>query len=134
MPLNKVHSVKTIDRVAAELEETVDRIFDLAVDMETEDGLIWVYGPGDDTVIAFTPFGIENLRELHRNGPAQRALTACGPRRMLTHENATRPIFRSLVKVPPRWMLFQPRHRWGFSTTWAGPTRARRYSTSQVPG
>ena len=64
MQLNKIHSVKTIDRVAAELGETVDRIFDLAVDMETEDGVIWVYGPGDDSVIAFTPFGIENLREL----------------------------------------------------------------------
>ena len=64
MQLNKVHSVKTIDRVAAELGEIVDRIFDLAVDMETEDGVIWVYGPGDDSVIAFTPFGIENLCEL----------------------------------------------------------------------
>jgi len=32
--------------------------------METEDGVIWVYGPGNDSVIAFTPFGIENLREL----------------------------------------------------------------------
>lgn len=64
MQLNKVHSVKTIDRVAAELGETVDRIFDLATDMEPEDGVIWVYGPGDDSVIAFSPFGIENLREL----------------------------------------------------------------------
>ncbi|MGR3641276.1 hypothetical protein [Alterinioella nitratireducens] len=64
MQLNKIHSVKTIDRVAAELGETVDRIFDLAIDMETEDGVIWVYGPGNDSVIAFTPFGIENLREL----------------------------------------------------------------------
>lgn len=54
--------VKTIDRVAAELGETVDRIFDLAIDMATEDGVIWVYGPGDDSVIAFTPFGIENLQ------------------------------------------------------------------------
>jgi hypothetical protein len=52
------------NRVAAELGETVDRIFDLAVDMETEDGVIWVYGPGDDSVIAFTLFGIENLQEL----------------------------------------------------------------------
>ena len=34
MQLNKVHSVKTIDRVADELGETVDRIFDLAIDME----------------------------------------------------------------------------------------------------
>ena len=64
MQLNKVHSVKTIDRVAAELGETVDRLFDLAIDMETEDGVIWVYGPGDDSVIAFTPFGNENLQEL----------------------------------------------------------------------
>jgi hypothetical protein len=64
MQLNKVHSVKTIDRVAAELGETVDRLFDLAIDMETEDGVIWVHGPGDDSVIAFTPFGIENLQEL----------------------------------------------------------------------
>ncbi|MFX0543894.1 hypothetical protein ACEWPM_019700 [Roseovarius sp. S4756] len=63
MQLNKVYSVKTIDRVAAELGETVDRIFDLAIDMETEDGVIWVYGLGDDSVIAFTPFGIENLQE-----------------------------------------------------------------------
>lgn len=62
--LNKVYSVKTIDRVAAELGETIDRLFDLAIDMETEDGVIWVYGPGDDSVIAFTPFGIENLHEL----------------------------------------------------------------------
>ena len=64
MQLNKVYSVKTIDRVAAELGETVDRIFDLAIDMETEDGVICVYGPGDDSVIAFTPLGIENLQEL----------------------------------------------------------------------
>ena len=54
MQLNKMYSVKTIDRVAAELGETVDRIFDLAVDMETEDGVICVYSPGDDSVIAFT--------------------------------------------------------------------------------
>lgn len=64
MQLNKVHSVKTIDRVAAELGETIDPLFDLAINMETEDGVIWVYGPGDDSVIAFTPFGIENLQEL----------------------------------------------------------------------
>ncbi|MDV2968885.1 hypothetical protein AB2N04_16730 [Nitratireductor sp. GISD-1A_MAKvit] len=63
MQLNKVHFVKTIDRVAAELGESVDRLFDLAFDMEPEDGVIWVYGPNDDGVMAFSPFGIENLRE-----------------------------------------------------------------------
>jgi hypothetical protein len=64
MPLNKVHSVKTIERVAAELGETVDRIFDIAINMETEDGVIWVYGLRDESIIAFTTFGIENLRDL----------------------------------------------------------------------
>ena len=64
MQLNKVYSVKTIDRVAVELGETIDRIFDLAIGMETEDGIIWVYGPSDEGVIAFTPIGIENLQEL----------------------------------------------------------------------
>ena len=64
MQLNKIHSVKTIDRVAAELGETVDRLFDLAIDMEPEDGVIWVYGLNDDSVMAFSSFGIENLREI----------------------------------------------------------------------
>ena len=64
MQLNKVYSVRTIDRVAVELGETVNKIFDLATGMETEDGIIWVYGPSDDGVIAFTPIGIENLQEL----------------------------------------------------------------------
>ena len=36
MQRNKVHAVKTIDRVAAELGETVVRIFDIAIEMETE--------------------------------------------------------------------------------------------------
>jgi hypothetical protein len=64
MQLNKVYPVKTIDRVAVELGETVNKIFDLATGLETEDGIIWVYGPSDDGVIAFTPIGIENLQEL----------------------------------------------------------------------
>lgn len=38
--LNEVRSVKTNDRVAAESGETVDRIFDLAINMEPEDGVI----------------------------------------------------------------------------------------------
>ena len=64
MQLNKVHSVKTIDRVAAELGESVDRIIELAINMEPEDGVIWVYGPSDESVVAFSAFGIENLREI----------------------------------------------------------------------
>ncbi len=64
MQLNKVHAVKTVDRVAVELGETVDRLHDLAIAMEPEDGVIWVYGTADVEVLAFTPFGVENLREM----------------------------------------------------------------------
>jgi hypothetical protein len=63
MHVNKVHRVKTIDRVAADLGESVDWLHDVAMGMDAEDGVIWVYGPGDDQVMAFTDFGIETLVE-----------------------------------------------------------------------
>lgn len=62
--LNKVYAVKTVDRVAAELGETVDRLHDLAISMEPEDGMIWVYGIDAVEILAFTPFGVETLREM----------------------------------------------------------------------
>jgi hypothetical protein len=61
---NKVHSVVTIARVAVELGVDEDWLWDIAGEMEPEDGLIWVYGPGDDGVMAFSDDGIECLREL----------------------------------------------------------------------
>lgn len=64
MQLNTVYAVKTVDRVAAELGETVDRLHDLAISMEPEDGIIWVYGNADVETLAFTPFGVENLLEM----------------------------------------------------------------------
>jgi hypothetical protein len=62
--VNKVHHVHTIARVAAMLGEDEDWLWDVAVEMDQEDGLIWVYGPGDESVIAFTDFGIETLTGL----------------------------------------------------------------------
>ena len=64
MQLNKVHHVTTIARVASELGEDEDWLWDVAGEMEPEDGLIWVYGSGDEGVMAFSDFGIENLQEL----------------------------------------------------------------------
>ena len=65
--LNKESSVKTIDRVAVELGEDVDRLFEMAIEMEPEDGVIWVFSLDDkDGVMAFTPYGIECLRNLIR--------------------------------------------------------------------
>ena len=62
--VNKVHHVHTIARVAAMLGEDEDWLQDVADEMDQEDGLIWVYGPGDESVIAFTDFGIETLTGL----------------------------------------------------------------------
>ncbi len=64
MHVNKVHHVTTIARVAENLGEDEDWLRAVANEMEIEDGVIWVYGIGDDGVLAFTDFGIENLIEL----------------------------------------------------------------------
>ena len=64
MHVNKVAYVSTIDRVAGQLGESVDFLHAVANEMDTEDGVIWVYGVGDDGIMAFTDFGIENLIEL----------------------------------------------------------------------
>ena len=72
MHLNKVHHVKTISRVAKNLGENEDWLFDIANEMEPEDGMIWVYGFGQDGVMAFTDFGIENLIDvikIHKADP-----------------------------------------------------------------
>jgi len=69
--INKVHSVRTVALVAKDLGEDADWLADIAIDMEPEDGLIWVYDPEHpDGTMAFTKFGIEslcNLIEIHRS-------------------------------------------------------------------
>jgi hypothetical protein len=66
MHVNKVHHVTTISRVARDLGESEAWLFDVANEMDVEDGVIWVYGDAEDGVMAFTDFGIENLIELVR--------------------------------------------------------------------
>jgi hypothetical protein len=62
--VNKVSYVRTIDLVAKDLREDVDFLFDVAIEMEPEDGVIWVQGLGEEGVMAFTDFGVESLVEL----------------------------------------------------------------------
>jgi hypothetical protein len=72
MHVNKVSSVRTINLVAKDLGEDVDWLYDVASEMEPEDGVIWVYGIGEDGVLAFTDFGIESLIDLikmHKDDP-----------------------------------------------------------------
>jgi hypothetical protein len=71
-PVNKVGHVYTIARVAEMLGEDEDWLSDIANEMDREDGLIWVYGSGDEGVMAFTDFGIETLQgliEIHKANP-----------------------------------------------------------------
>ena len=72
MHVNKVHHVRTIGHVADDLGEDEDWLRDVANEMDAEDGLIWIYGVGEDGVMAFTDFGIETLMELiqrHKENP-----------------------------------------------------------------
>jgi hypothetical protein len=66
MHVNKVSQVTTINRVAEFLGEDEDWLSDVANEMDTEDGRIWVCGIGEDAILAFTDFGIETLEELVR--------------------------------------------------------------------
>jgi hypothetical protein len=59
-----VHHVTTITKVAKDLGEDEDWLWDIANEMEIEDDVILVHGVGQDGVQAFTDIGIENLIEL----------------------------------------------------------------------
>jgi len=72
MHVNKVHHVTTINRVAKDLGEDEEWLFDVASEMDVEDGVIWVYGDAEESVMAFTDFGIETLTDLikiHKDDP-----------------------------------------------------------------
>jgi hypothetical protein len=57
-------SAVTISRAAEILGEDEELLWDLVDQMEPEDGCLWVYGTSDQHTIAFTNWGLENLREL----------------------------------------------------------------------
>jgi hypothetical protein len=75
MLVNKVSHVRTIHLIARELGEDVDFLFDVALEMEPEDGVIWIQGLDDERVMAFTDFGVDSLVELikiHREMPSRK--------------------------------------------------------------
>jgi hypothetical protein len=78
--VNKVHHVTTIAGVAEQLGEDEDWLQDVANEMEIEDSVIWVYGVGEDGVLAFTDFGIESLIELIRMYKDDPTLLKCWDR------------------------------------------------------
>ena len=65
-------AVFTIARVAVMLGEEEGWLWDVAVEMDPEDGCLFVYGVGDEGLMAFTRDGIENLKgliEIHKANP-----------------------------------------------------------------
>jgi hypothetical protein len=72
--------VYTIAYVAGILGENEDWLFDISIEMEPEDGRIWVIGSGDEQDLAFTDFGIENLAQIVEIYKASPTLMAQYPR------------------------------------------------------
>ncbi|MGY4508952.1 hypothetical protein [Bradyrhizobium sp. USDA 3650] len=71
--VNKVNHVFILSHVAEMLGEDEDWLFEVAEEMDTVDGQLWVVGVGEDGVMAFTDDGIENLKELitiHKDDPS----------------------------------------------------------------
>ena len=59
-----ISRVFIIDYVAKMLGEDVEWLWELQIDMEPEDGSLWVHGVGQDGIPAFTNFGIECLEQI----------------------------------------------------------------------
>jgi hypothetical protein len=59
-----ISHVFTITRVAEMLGEDEDLLQEISIDMDPEDGRLTVLGPGEESVMAFTPYGVDNLTEL----------------------------------------------------------------------
>ena len=57
MQRNKVYSVTVIAAVAEQLGVEEDLLHDLSIGLEREDGVIRVFGLGEDSIMAFTDDG-----------------------------------------------------------------------------
>ena len=57
-------SAVTISHAAEILGEDEGLLWEMVDEMEPEDGCLWIYGTADQQTIAFTPAGMEYLREL----------------------------------------------------------------------
>lgn len=63
----------TLGHVAEMLGEDEDWLSEVAEEMDTEDGQLWIVGVGDDGVMAFTDDGIDHLKnlvEIHKGDPS----------------------------------------------------------------
>lgn len=63
----------TISRAAEILGEDEDLLWDIAMEMEPEDGKLWIHDTSERETIVFTHRGMENLRELIAEHKRQKA-------------------------------------------------------------
>ena len=67
----------TIRRAAEMLGEDEELLWGMATDMEPEHGCLWIHDTSDRETIAFTPAGMDYLREMlpeyKRNGSVPRS-------------------------------------------------------------
>ena len=54
----------TIARAAELLGEDEELLYEIAIELEPEDGCLWIIGTGDQQTLASTQQGMENLHEL----------------------------------------------------------------------
>jgi hypothetical protein len=74
-----ISHVFTLARVAALLGEDEDWLHEISLELEPEEGVLAVYGLGDEYTPAFTKLGLENLRELIRIHRANAARPTAEP-------------------------------------------------------
>jgi hypothetical protein len=64
----------TIRRAAEILGADETLLWEIASDMEPEDGCLWINANGDEQTIAFTPAGMEYLQEMLAEHKRNRSL------------------------------------------------------------
>ena len=64
LTLAAISHVFTLKYVAEKLGEDEQWLWDLQINMDPEDGCLWVHGVGVEGVPGFTAFGIECLQEI----------------------------------------------------------------------
>jgi len=59
-----ISHVFTLQRAAQILERDEDLLWDLSHQLDTEDGVLWIFDINDKEILAFTKQGIEALQEI----------------------------------------------------------------------
>ena len=64
LTLAAISHVFTLKYVAEKLGEDEEWLWELQINMDLEEGCLWVHGVGEDGVPAFTAYGIECLEQI----------------------------------------------------------------------